>query len=414
MSKLKSKFYYGYIVVLLSFISLFASMGIRGSFGTYVSPWEIDFDVSRVQVSTVSFISLLVYGISMVFAGRLADRYGPRRVLSISMFIMGLCLMVSFFVTNIFQMMILYGLVASIGFGFASNVTVSIAIVKWFKEKKGLMISIVVIGMAAGPMIFTALNIYLIDAIGWRWMFMIYGAIYTFMFVPLYALFFKNEPEAEIDQKAELSSQSLNSEPTKTAAKPVSPWSIFRHPITWLIIIPYFICGFTDIGFIQTHFIPLGEDRVFTKATIANVMVVYGIANIIGTLAIGYITDIFSHKKIIGFLHCLRIVGLLLLCFFNDPVWLFVFAVFYGMTDIATIAPFTMLCSKIYGIGQMGLAFGFISFFHQFGGATGSLIPGYLFSFSSNYTSSLWFCIGLLVISAIIMFSLNDKKKVFA
>lgn len=143
-------FNYGYIIVALSFIAMFASMGIRGSFGTYVTEWEQTFSVNRVWVSIVSFTSLVVYGISIIAAGKLTDKIWPRKVLTISMILMGICLLGSFFSTNIWHIMLLYGLIGSIGFGFASNVTVSVAIVKWFKEKKGFMISIVVVGMAAG------------------------------------------------------------------------------------------------------------------------------------------------------------------------------------------------------------------------------------------------------------------------
>ncbi len=87
--------------------------------------------------------------------------------------------------------MFLYGFVGSIGFGFASNVTVSVAIVKRFKEKKGLMISIVVMGMAAGPMIFGPLNIYLIEQMGWKWTFILYGAVF--------ALFYRDSPQQSSD-----------------------------------------------------------------------------------------------------------------------------------------------------------------------------------------------------------------------
>ena len=148
----KRSFYYGYIIVALSFIALFASMGIRGSFGTYVTEWEKTFSVNRLWVSLVSFTSLCVYGFSVIYAGRLTDRIGARKVLTYSMVLMSIGLLGSFFATNIWQMIFLYGIIGSVGFGFASNVTVSVAIVKWFKEKKGFMISLVVLGMVAGPM----------------------------------------------------------------------------------------------------------------------------------------------------------------------------------------------------------------------------------------------------------------------
>ncbi|RFU70481.1 MFS transporter [Peribacillus saganii] len=407
----KASFYYGYIIVALSFLALFASMGIRASFGTYTTPWEKTFSVDRLWISTVSFTSLFVYGISMMVAGRLVDRIGPRKVLSYSMVFLSICLIGSYFAEHIWQMMILYGVIGSIGFGFASYITVSVAIVRWFKKKKGLMISIVVVGMAAGPMIYTPLNIFLIDKIGWKLLFVLYGGVYALVFLPLYVLFYRDRPMAKESGPYEQHAPVLKKGETSIAP---SILSIFRHPITWLLITANFICGFTDIGLIHSHLVPLGENREYSRTLIANAMILYGVFNILGTIVIGYITDVFSNKILLFILFGIRLVALFLLIFVDQPIGLFVFALLYGLTDIATITPFTMLVSNIFGINRMGSAVGLIGFFHQFGAATGSLIPGYLFSLSSNYGSTLWLCVVLLIVNSFIILMVNEKKEIEA
>lgn len=205
----KKRFNYGYVIIGLSFLALFVTMGIRGSFGTYLTAWEETFSVGRLSVSFVSFVSLLVYGSSMVAAGKLADRIGTRKVLSLSMLILGVCLSASFFATNIWHMVIIYGIFGSIGFGFGSNVTVSVAIVKWFKEKKGLAVSFVVLGMAAGPMIYSPINLIVIDNIGWQWLFLIYGSIYTFLFLPLFLIFFIDSPNDKKNKNNKKTSKTI-------------------------------------------------------------------------------------------------------------------------------------------------------------------------------------------------------------
>ena len=163
---------------------------------------------------------------------------------------------------------------------------------------------------------------------------------------------------------------------------------------------------------IYTHLVPLGENKGFSTSVLGNVMFVYGITNIIGTILIGYISDKFSNQKLISFLFMVRGFALVLLIFVDQPLWMIVFALLYGFTDIATIAPFTVMCSKIFGEKQMGTSFGLISFFHQFGAALGSLVPGLLFSLSGNYQSSLWISTGLLMVSAIILFKLKVQRQV--
>lgn len=403
----KPRFYYGYVIVALSFIAMVAGMGIRGSFGTYVTGWEETFSVNRVWVSVVSFTSLIVYGISIIWAGRLSDKIGPRKVLTYSMILLSICLLGSYFSTNIIHMMVLYGLIGSIGFGFASNVTVSVCIVRWFKEKKGLMISIVVVGMAVGPMVYGPLNLYLIEAIGWKWLFVIYGAVYALLFLPLFFFFYRDFPEGEAEQ----SNVAKNFKQTSNQPS-ASIFSIFRYPITWMICSTYIICGFTDVGLINTHLVPLGENRGYSSNILGNSLILYGVANIVGTLLIGYVSDKFSNNKLLSFLFLVRVGACLLLITFDKPVWLLCFALLYGFTDIATIAPFTMICTKIFGEKQMGSAFGLISFFHQFGAALGSLVPGLLFSLSLNYQSTLWLSTGLLMLNAVIIIFVKEHNKI--
>jgi predicted MFS family arabinose efflux permease len=182
-------------------------------------------------------------------------------------------------------------------------------------------------------------------------------------------------------------------------------------PVTWLLVIPYFFCGFTDIGLIQTHLVPLLESREWSNAMIANAVLVFGLFNILGTACIGWLTDTVSVKKIIVFLFALRICGLMVLNFNGTSAGLIIFSVLYGLTDIASIAPFTMLCSKIFGAERMGTSFGLISFFHQFGAAAGSFIPGVLFQFSADYASTLWLSAGMLVVSVLMITAVKEKKQ---
>lgn len=413
----KGAFNYGYFVVALSFIALFAAMGIRGSFGTYVTGWEQTFSVNRVWVSVVSFTSLVVYGISIVVAGKLADIIGPRKILAISMALISFCLLCSFFATNIWHMILLYGFIGSIGFGFASNVTVSVAIVKWFKEKKGLMISIVIVGMAAGPMIFGPLNIYLIRLMGWKSVFIIYGLIFSVLFMPLFYFFYRDSPEGNctVEKKSAVGQTgSPRFSLPKLTAGMSDIFSIYRYPITWMISIAYFICGFTDIGLIYTHLVPFGESRGYSANIISTTLMLYGASNIIGTIFVGYISDKVSNRKLAAALYAIRFFPLLALVFIQNPVWLLIFAIIYGSTDIATITPFTMMCSKVFGEKNIGSAFGMVSFFHQLGAAVGALIPGILFSLSFNYQSTLWLNTFLLALNVIIVLNIREQYKISA
>ena len=116
-SRKRFKLHYAWIMLGLCFLGLLAAQGVRLSFGAFVTPWETDFKADRATISLVSFISFIVYGLTQPVVGRLTDRYGVRIVLSVSVLLIGLTLVLVTLLQSIFLLMLLYGVVASLGFG---------------------------------------------------------------------------------------------------------------------------------------------------------------------------------------------------------------------------------------------------------------------------------------------------------
>lgn len=409
----KIPFFYGWIITALGFLALIASMGVRTSFGAFVAPWEIDFAVSRSNISLVSALGLVVYGICMPVAGNMADKYGARMVFSWSMILMGVSLIFLYFAQNIWMLYFLYGITASIGFAGASNVTASVAVVQWFKEKRGFVLGFMVAGMAAGQMLLVPVSIYLINMYDWRMTVLIYGLVYLILLTPVFFCFFRNRP-ADIGVKpyGYIENNHRNEKREDALSLKEVVKQIFRFPVTWFFIVPYFICGFTDIGLIHTHLIPLAEGRMMPGTLIAVVMSIYALVNLISTLFIGYLADRVNLTKLLATLFIIRGIGLIILLFADDPVTFLIFGFAGGITDFASIAPLTALCSKLYGSERVGTVFGVLSLFHQFGAAVGAFVLGVIFDLTGGYNVALVLCISLLVLSAALIMSIKENNKV--
>ena len=81
--------HYAWVIAGVTFLALLAASGVRSSFGVFIKPLESDFGWERGAIALGTAVSLLIYEASGPVAGRLVDRYGPRRVLALSILLCG-------------------------------------------------------------------------------------------------------------------------------------------------------------------------------------------------------------------------------------------------------------------------------------------------------------------------------------
>ena len=72
------RFFYGYVIVLVSFVLQGLGWGMFNSFGVFFKPIIAEFAWQRAVIASAISLSMLVFGIAGIVQGRLSDRFGPR------------------------------------------------------------------------------------------------------------------------------------------------------------------------------------------------------------------------------------------------------------------------------------------------------------------------------------------------
>lgn len=406
---MRIKIHYAWIILLLSFLALLSAQGVRLSFGAFIIPWENDFSTNRSMISLIAFISYLIFAISQPYVGKLIDKYGVRSVISISILLIGLTTILTFFVTNPWQLMILYGIITSIGFGGASNVAGSIAIANWFVKKKGFAIGLMSAGTAGGQLLLVPLSIYLNEQLGWKTTVLLLGCFLTFIIFPLIVLFLRTFPADKNLVAYGAKENKRNLEDHNTIAKPaLSIFQLLRKKEFLFLMFPFFVCGVTITGLIDTHLIPFAQFCGFSPTTTGTAVSVLAGFNIMGTVLSGYLADRFSCKNLLAFLYGTRALSIVLLLIIVNDITLFgffvsqshlliLFAISFGIVDFATVAPTIKLTTEYFSHLSVGVIFGWIYLSHQIGSALGSFVPGLLFDMTGSYNVSFIASILLLV-----------------
>lgn len=409
------KIHRAWIILGLCFVGLLAAQGVRLSFGAFVNPWQKDFNADRATISLVSFVSFIVYGVTQPIVGRLTDRYGVRKILTASALLVGLSLILISMVQTTILLLFLYGIVASLGFGGTSGVVASVAVTKWFKTNRGLAFGLLEAGQGAGQFVLVPSSLFLIDGVGWRTTMLLMAGLLCVIVFPLLLLFLRSTP-AEVnlqplcsDELAENAATEQTIVSDNTPKPKIS--SIFKTRAFWGLALPFFICGITTTGMIDTHLIPFAHDHGYSTDITSATVSVLAAFNIIGTLASGPLSDRFDNRVILGTLYLIRAFTLIFLLVTNQAVGLVLFGVIFGLVDFAVLAPTQLLASRYFQGHSVGLVFGLLSMSHQLGSALGAYLPGLLYTWTGNYNLAFIGAAAILEVGALLSYTLPKSRK---
>jgi len=377
--------HYAWTVLALCFFAILCAQGVRLSFGAFVRPWEEEFGVARGTITLIGSLSFLVYGGSQPFVGRAVDRFGIRRTLVVSSLLVAAGLALSAAAQSPWQLALTYGVVASVGFGGASGVAASVAVTYWFTQRRGLAFALVEAGFGAGQLALVPLAIVAVSQAGWRETLVGGALLLAVVVAPTMARWLRDRPEdvglqpigGPHPPEAEV---RFGDAPPATGIR-----ALARSRGFWVLAAPFFVCGLTTTGFVDTHLIPLAQDRGIDEATTGLAVALLAAANVTGILASGPLADRVDNRLLLAGLYFTRALSFVALYFLAGGAALLAFALLFGLVDFSTVAPTQWLAARYVEPRTVGLAFGCLNAIHQLGSAIGAWLPGLAYDATGSY-----------------------------
>src|SRR5262245_33564580 len=232
-----------WVVLVAVTVCMMASSGLRSVFGVYIQPLEAAFGWTRGALSGVAAISLLLLGAAGPFAGRLADRWGPRRIIALSLIMLGGGAIGTAAVHALWQLYVTTGLLMGIGAGGLGLATGSVIATRWFEARRGLAIGIAAGGMSAGQLVVIPLAAALMVWFGWRASFSWLGLAVLAIVLPVALWFVRDDP---LDRGVRpYGATGATAAPTTDArrSRRVGVVEAAQHPQFWLLMGTFFVCG---------------------------------------------------------------------------------------------------------------------------------------------------------------------------
>ncbi len=389
----KGKLHYAWIVAATTLFLLLVSSSTRGMYSLLIGPLMDEFGWSRSAASFPASVNILVFGLMGPFAASLMARFGLRRVVTGALGLVAVGAVASSFVRTTWQLAISWGLVAGVGMGCMASILATTVATTWFFERRGQVTGLLMAATTAGQLMFTQLNRKLIDGQSWRFA---TGtvAVATLIGVPLALAFLRDRPEdkgiSAYGAPAGYVTAPRPSGAVKLAFTTLR--SIRGSGMFWVLFGSFWVCGVTTSGLVQTHWFESTGDHGFSKLTAANLLLVIGIGDLVGSIGSGWLCDRIDPRKLLFAFYGLRGLSLFVLESVLDlgstNIALIVVITFYGLDWVATVPPTIALANQLFGSERGGIVFGWLFAAHQLGGALAAWLAGASRDWTGSYQLS--------------------------
>ncbi|EPR13620.1 OFA family MFS transporter [Ruminiclostridium papyrosolvens] len=345
-------------------------------FQTGIAKSIFDGDNAAASLTFSLLLATLTFG--SILGGKLAAKYSIRTVVIIGGVILSLGFFFASFVTASvpWLLWLTYGVMGGVGMGFTYSTTISCA-QKWFPHKKGLVTGVIVSALGFGGVVFTPIIEALIKQFGGQQVgeqktFMVLSGLFL-VICTIGGLVIKNPPDDFANKKQDPSGAAVHESPAPVGAD-LSPKQVLATPSYYFVTLAMALAcmgGLMMIGFAK----PIAVAKGLESTAVVGVLII-SICNSLGRLLWGIISDKIGRKLTLIIL--LAGSGVMSL-FVNaaNGYWIYVVIAFIGFFYGGFLSNFPALTADLFGARHMATNYGMVLLGFGIGAVVSSYVAGY-------------------------------------
>ena len=401
------RLYYGWIIVLIGFLTMMLIMGTFFSSGVLFAAILAEYGWSRATAALPFSVALIFYAITAWLAGRLFDRYGPRRLFPLGAVCLGVGLIISARASTPWHLCLSWGLLVAQGFNLAGFVPHLTQVALWFNRRRGIASGLVVSGASVGALVVVPGVQYLVEQYGWRPAYTVLGLVVMVCLVPLNALWQQHRP-ADLG----LSPDGLDAPPTPPVHAPpipaTAPWTLRRAMGTvrfWLLFVMVCCIGWLS-NVTGVHQIAHITDNGFSGLLAASMVGLMGLPRAISSPIWGGLSDRLGREVVytLGTVFTMAGFACLALLYPAAPVWiLYAYALTYGIGHGAYGATEAAATADLFHGPHLGAILGALELGWGMGGFGGAWLGGYWYDRWGSYHGTFVLTMGVSCLGCLAM-----------
>jgi predicted MFS family arabinose efflux permease len=384
------------MTIIAGALVMSAAMGVRQTFGLFVSPFSFDHGLPITLVAFAIALHNLVWGVTQPFAGAAGDRYGATPVVAFGAAAYAAGLALAAYAPSGPMLVLGMGVLVGIGISCTSFGVVLAAVGRAVPpEKRSTAMGLVSAGGSVGQVLLVPLAQGVSEFSGMDMALLVLAGCMLAM-APLGILMDRGAAQAPAAQQVVL--------PLREAVSQALGHRGYR-----LLTLGFFTCGF-QLAFISTHLPAYLQLCHMPAALSATALAVIGLFNMAGSWACGWLGGRFRQHHVLGWLYLVR--GGAIALFFLLPKSEFsvlAFAAVMGLVWLGTVPLTSGLVAKVFGTRYLGTLFGVCFLSHQIGSFLGAWLGGYLFDLTGSY-SLIWTATAIAgLLAALVHFPIDDR-----
>jgi len=410
---IKDKLFYGWVVVIASFIIILIVLGIRFSFGVFFKSLANEFGLTRAETSGVYSAYMLLCAVFAIVSGWAVDKFSPRILIGFMGLFTGLSLILTSQAHSLWQLFVVYSLLLAVGTGGVYGVNTS-TVIRWFHNKRGVAIGLTTSGMGLGTLMMAPFAAYLIATLGWRMSFIVMGMIAWGLIIPM-ALLLRKEPSEMglLPYGAESNGTKIGgSNGVQGSTRPTgfSLSHAFQTRNFWCLGFAWLLSPLC-MYMVMTHIVPHGTDVGISAMEAATILSLIGAMNIPGRLLMGRISDSLGRKATA--VTCpLFLAGAIISLIYSKDLWMFyLFAVVFGFFFGGLSTVTTAMIGDTFGLRSIGIIMGTFSAGWALGAAMGPFIGGLVYDISNSYSVAFSICAAAMIMVTLLLALTKQETK---
>lgn len=376
-------------------LCLILAMGIRQSFGIFLTPIAMDLEVGRQVFGLAIALQNLLWGLAQPFAGAVADKFGAMRVTIFGSLLYATGLALASQASDPLGLNVTLGGLVGLALAGTTYVTVLGAVGRVVPaDKRSAAFGVCTAAGSFGMFAVVPGAQALLDQLGWRDAFVLLAVA-----IGLLVAFAFGFREADRRIAVVAGGQTIGAAIREAR----------QHSGYWLLNAGFFVCGF-HVAFVATHLPAYLADKGLPPSVSAWALALIGLFNIFGSYLFGMMGGRFRQKWVLSSIYFARaIVIALFLILPLSGASAIAFGAAIGFLWLGTVPLTSGIVAQVFGVRYLSMLYGVVFASHQLGAFLGAWGGGWAYDVLGSYESIWLASIALALFATVIHLPIRDQ-----